>query len=136
MSTYLVKPSSLGDFQCSSSGEQDVASPYAMPAPRPTKLLLTTYGVDVAKYVLHYYNNYFGIPYPLKKLDLIGLPDTFEAGAMENFLAPSPIREHRSLLIDPKTASINAKTGCRRGAICARNGSPVVRRSRHDAMVG
>jgi aminopeptidase N/puromycin-sensitive aminopeptidase len=31
--------------------------------------------VDVAKYVLHYYNNYFGIPYPLKKLDLIALPD-------------------------------------------------------------
>ena len=82
------------------------ASPSA-PAPRPTRSLSPHYGVDVAKYVLHYYNNYFGIPYPLKKLDLIGLPD-FEAGAMENFGAIT-YRE-TALLIDPKTASENAKT--------------------------
>ena len=44
--------------------------------------------------MLHYYNNYFGIPYPLKKLDLIALPD-FEAGAMENFGAIT-YREDRS----------------------------------------
>jgi aminopeptidase N len=50
----------------------------------PDKVALTPYSVNVAKYVLHYYNTYFGIPYPLKKLDLIALPD-FEAGAMENF---------------------------------------------------
>ena len=68
----------------------------------PDKVALTPYGVDVAKYVLHYYNNYFGIPYPLKKLDLIALPD-FEAGAMENFGAIT-YRE-TALLIDPKTAS-------------------------------
>jgi aminopeptidase N len=72
----------------------------------PDKVALTPYGVDVAKYVLHYYNNYFGIPYPLKKLDLIALPD-FEAGAMENFGAIT-YRE-TDLLIDPKTASIGAK---------------------------
>jgi aminopeptidase N/puromycin-sensitive aminopeptidase len=64
--------------------------------------------VDVAKYVLHYYNNYFGIPYPLKKLDLIALPD-FEAGAMENFGAIT-YREN-ALLLDPKTASVGSKKG-------------------------
>jgi aminopeptidase N len=55
--------------------------------------------------MLHYYNGYFGIPYPLKKLDLVALPD-FEAGAMENFGAIT-YRE-TDLLIDPATASIDA----------------------------
>ena len=103
MSTYLVA-FLVGDFQCS-SGEQDGVA--IRTCSTPDKVALTSYGVDVAKYVLHYYNTYFGIPYPLKKLDLIGLPD-FEAGAMENFGAIT-YRE-TALLIDPKTASINAKT--------------------------
>ena len=103
MSTYLVA-FLVGDFQCS-SGEQDGVA--IRVCSTPDKVALTPYGVDVAKYVLHYYNTYFGIPYPLKKLDLIGLPD-FEAGAMENFGAIT-YRE-TALLVDPKTASINAKT--------------------------
>jgi aminopeptidase N len=102
MSTYLVA-FLVGDFKCS-SGEQDGVS--IRTCSTPDKIALTSYGVDVAKYVLHYYNNYFGIPYPLKKLDLICLPD-FEAGAMENFGAIT-YRE-TALLIDPKTASENAK---------------------------
>jgi aminopeptidase N len=104
MSTYLVA-FLVGDFQCS-SGEQDGVA--IRTCSTPDKVALTTYGVDVAKYVLHYYNTYFGIPYPLKKLDLIALPD-FEAGAMENFGAIT-YRE-TALLIDPRTASINAKMG-------------------------
>jgi aminopeptidase N len=104
MSTYLVA-FLVGDFQCS-SGEQDGVT--IRTCSTPDKVALTTYGVDVAKYVLHYYNNYFGIPYPLKKLDLIALPD-FEAGAMENFGAIT-YRE-TALLVDPKTASINSKMG-------------------------
>jgi aminopeptidase N/puromycin-sensitive aminopeptidase len=102
MSTYLVA-FLVGDFQCT-AGEQDGVA--IRVCSTPDKVALTAYGVDVAKYVLHYYNNYFGIPYPLKKLDLIGLPD-FEAGAMENFGAIT-YRE-TALLIDPKTASINSK---------------------------
>ena len=102
MSTYLVA-FLVGDFQCT-SGEQDGVAIRACST--PDKVALTPYGVDVAKYVLHYYNTYFGIPYPLKKLDLIALPD-FEAGAMENFGAIT-YRE-TALLIDPKTASIDAK---------------------------
>ncbi len=104
MSTYLVA-FLVGDFQCT-SGEQDGVA--IRSCATPDKVALTTYGVDVAKYVLHYYNTYFGIPYPLKKLDLIALPD-FEAGAMENFGAIT-YRE-TALLLDPKTASINAKKG-------------------------
>jgi aminopeptidase N len=104
MSSYLVA-FLVGDFQCT-SGEQDGVAIRACST--PDKVALTPYAVDVAKYVLHYYNTYFGIPYPLKKLDLIGLPD-FEAGAMENFGAIT-YRE-TALLIDPKTASLNSKIG-------------------------
>jgi aminopeptidase N/puromycin-sensitive aminopeptidase len=102
MSSYLVA-FLVGDFQCT-SGEQDGVA--IRVCATPDKVGLTPYGVDVAKYVLHYYNTYFGIPYPLKKLDLIGLPD-FEAGAMENFGAIT-YRE-TDLLIDSKTASVGAK---------------------------
>ncbi|HEY2860021.1 MAG TPA: M1 family metallopeptidase [Terracidiphilus sp.] len=102
MSTYLLA-FLVGDFQCT-HGEQDGVKIGVCST--PDKVELTSYGVDVAKYVLHYYNEYFGIHYPLPKLDLIGLPD-FEAGAMENFGAIT-YRE-TALLIDPKTASVGAK---------------------------
>jgi aminopeptidase N len=104
MSTYLVA-FLVGDFQCT-KGEQDGVD--IRVCSTPDKVALTPYSVEVAKYVLHYYNTYFGIPYPLKKLDLIGLPD-FEAGAMENFGAIT-YRE-TALLLDPKTASVGAKKG-------------------------
>ena len=67
MSTYLVA-FLVGDFQCT-SGEQDGVA--IRTCSTPDKVALTPYGVEVAKFVLHYYNTYFGIPYPLKKLDLI-----------------------------------------------------------------
>jgi aminopeptidase N/puromycin-sensitive aminopeptidase len=102
MSTYLVA-FLVGDFQCSSGDSDGVAIRVCS---TPDKVALTPYGVDVAKYMLHYYDTYFGIPYPLKKLDLIALPD-FEAGAMENFGAIT-YRE-TDLLIDPKIASVGAK---------------------------
>jgi aminopeptidase N len=102
MSTYLVA-FLVGDFQCT-AGEQDGV--VIRTCATPDKVALTSYGVDVARFMLHYYNDYFGIPYPLKKLDLIALPD-FEAGAMENFGAIT-YRE-TELLIDPATASIDAQ---------------------------
>jgi aminopeptidase N len=102
MSTYLVA-FLVGDFQCT-EGESDGVK--IRGCATPDKVALTSYSVDVAKYVLHYYNNYFGIPYPLKKLDLIALPD-FEAGAMENFGAIT-YRE-TDMLLDPKTASVGAR---------------------------
>jgi aminopeptidase N len=104
MSTYLVA-FLVGDFQCS-SGEQDGVA--IRVCSTPDKVELTHYAVGVAKYVLHYYDDYFGIHYPLPKLDLIALPD-FEAGAMENFGAIT-YRE-TLLLIDEKTASEGTKKG-------------------------
>jgi aminopeptidase N/puromycin-sensitive aminopeptidase len=102
MSTYLVA-FLVGDFQCT-GGESDGVAIRACST--PDKVALTPYAVDVAKFMLHYYNTYFGISYPLKKLDLIALPD-FEAGAMENFGAIT-YRE-TDLLLDPKTASVGSK---------------------------
>lgn len=42
------------------------------------------FALDVACKALPYYSDYFQIPYPLPKLDLITIPD-FSAGAMENW---------------------------------------------------
>jgi aminopeptidase N len=102
MSSYLVA-FLVGDFQCT-KGESDGVA--IRSCATPDKIALTHYALGVAKYVLHYYNTYFGIPYPLKKLDLIAIPD-FEAGAMENFGAIT-FRE-TAFLLDPKTATIAAK---------------------------
>ena len=102
MSSYLVA-FLVGDFKCSSGESDGVAIRVCA---TPDKVALTPYALDVATYVLHYYNTYFGIPYPLKKLDLIAIPD-FEAGAMENFGAIT-YRE-TDLLLNPATATIAAK---------------------------
>lgn len=42
------------------------------------------FALDVAIDVLHYYNSYFSIDYPLPKMDLVAISD-FSAGAMENW---------------------------------------------------
>jgi len=65
-----------------------------------------TYARDVAAALLPFYDNYFGVDYPARKLDLIAIPD-FEAGAMEN-LGAITFRE-TLLLVDDKTASTDAK---------------------------
>lgn len=102
MSTYLVA-FLVGDFQCT-SGESDGVP--IRGCATPDKVELTKYAVKAAEFVLHYYDNYFGIKYPMPKLDMIALPD-FEAGAMENFGAIT-YRE-TDLLLDEKNASVGAK---------------------------
>jgi aminopeptidase N len=49
--------------------------------------------------ILHYYNNYFGVPYPLAKLDQIAIPGGFN-GAMENW--GGIVYNEAVLLYDPK----------------------------------
>ena len=41
------------------------------------------FALDTSVKLLSFFNDYFGIPYPLEKLDHIAIPD-FAAGAMEN----------------------------------------------------
>ena len=102
MSTYLVAYL-VGDFQCLSGSSDGV--PIRVCAP-PSQVQMGAYALHAAEFFLHYYDNYFGIKYPMPKLDMIAIPD-FEAGAMENFGAIT-YRE-TALLMDPKTASLAVK---------------------------
>ena len=72
----------------------------------PDKVGLTDFGLDVSVRSLEFFENYFGVPYPLPKLDVIGLPD-FSAGAMENW-GLMTFRES-VLYVDPKSSGIETK---------------------------
>ncbi|MBU6452877.1 MAG: M1 family metallopeptidase [Cyanobacteria bacterium REEB67] len=67
---------------------------------------LTDFALNSAGKFMTYYEDYFGVPYPLKKLDLIGVPD-FAHGAMENIGAIT-FRE-TALLVDENNSSTSAK---------------------------
>ena len=64
------------------------------------------FSLELGKKLLTSYEKYFGIKFPLPKLDLIAVPD-FAAGAMENWGAIT-FRE-TILLYDPKTSSTRTK---------------------------
>jgi aminopeptidase N len=61
------------------------------------------YALDQAATLLHYYNEYFGFPYPLPKLDLIAAPGEIQGGAMENWGAI--FYSQADLLFDPATST-------------------------------
>jgi aminopeptidase N len=65
-----------------------------------------TFAMEATKKFLTYFEKYFGIKYPLEKLDMIAVPD-FGSGAMENWGAIT-YRED-ALLYDPKVSSLTAK---------------------------
>ncbi len=69
---------------------------------RPGKADLTGFAVEVGSHALRFFTDYFGIPYPGGKLDLVAIPD-FAFGAMEN-LGCVTFRES-VLLVDPANAS-------------------------------
>ncbi len=68
----------------------------------PGKESLTQFGLDVTAFCLRWFQDYYGIPYPSDKVDLLALPD-FAAGAMEN-LGCITFRESL-LLVNPATAT-------------------------------
>ncbi len=60
------------------------------------------YALESTAQILEYYNDYFGVPYPLPKLDQIAIPGGF-GGAMENW---GGITYYESaLLFDPEKSS-------------------------------
>jgi puromycin-sensitive aminopeptidase len=63
---------------------------------------LTGFALDVGAHALRFFRDYFGLPYPGDKLDMVAIPD-FAAGAMEN-LGCVTYRES-ALLVDPSTAA-------------------------------
>lgn len=64
------------------------------------------FALEVAKKTLPFYREFFGIAYPLPKLDLIAIPD-FAAGAMENWGLVT-YRE-TALLVDAANSSASTK---------------------------
>jgi puromycin-sensitive aminopeptidase len=68
----------------------------------PGKGHLTAFGLEVGAFCLRWFQDYYGIPYPAEKVDLLALPD-FAAGAMEN-LGCITFRENL-LLVDPAAAT-------------------------------
>lgn len=68
----------------------------------PGKEGLASFALEAAQHALRFFGDYFGVPYPGAKLDLVAIPD-FAFGAMENFGAVT-FRES-VLLIDPAEAS-------------------------------
>jgi puromycin-sensitive aminopeptidase len=99
MSTYLVafvvgelehtEPSRVGDTPL---------SVWCVPGKRR----LAAFGQEIAVASLRYFEDYYGLPYPGDKLDLLAIPD-FAAGAMEN-LGAITFRE-TALLVDERAAS-------------------------------
>ena len=72
------------------------------------KLGSAAYPLAVTRDVLRYYNNYFGVPYPLAKLDQIAIPGGFN-GAMENW--GGIVYNESALLYDPKKSPDKVKRG-------------------------
>ena len=72
----------------------------------PGKESQAAFALETSVKLLGYFNEYFGIPYPLAKLDHIAIPD-FAAGAMENWGIVT-YRE-TALLVDPENSSAGTR---------------------------
>ena len=103
MSTYLLA-FAFGELGYKEATTKDgvVVRTYAT----PDKVEMTSHGLDSAVRALEFFSDYFGIAYPLPKLDMIALPD-FSSGAMENWGLVT-YRE-TTMLTDDKTGSIESK---------------------------
>ena len=99
MSTYLVA-FIVGPLEATEPVDVD-GVPLRIVHP-PGKAHLTPFALEVGAHALRFFTDYFGIPYPADKLDLVAIPD-FAFGAMEN-LGCVTFRES-VLLVDPGQAA-------------------------------
>lgn len=104
MSTYLVAWVA-GDLQKKAAKTKSgvEVSIWSTKAHDPSNL---DFALDIATRTIDFFNDYFGVPYPLPKSDHVALPD-FSAGAMENW-GLITYREI-ALLVDPKTTSLSVE---------------------------
>ena len=99
MSTYLLFLS-LGDYERVKRTVDGVEIGVIV---KRGDIRKASYALDQAGKVLHYYNTYFGVRFPLPKLDLIAAPGEISGGSMENWGAIFYSQHH--LLFDPKTST-------------------------------
>lgn len=100
MSSYLLA-FVVGDLQFKEAKTKDGVSVrvYSTKAHPPAAL---DYALDINKKGIEFFNDYYGVPYPLPKSDNVAIPD-FSSGAMENW---GLITYRESILLaDPRTAS-------------------------------
>lgn len=102
MSTYLLYLG-VGEFESISSRVRNTTIRVLATRGNSSK---GRFSLDICKKLLKAYEDYFGVKYPLPKLDLIAIPD-FASGAMENWGAIT-FRE-TILLYDPMTSSTQTK---------------------------
>jgi tricorn protease interacting factor F2/3 len=79
MSTYLVF-FGVGEFEFTTDRED----PRVRVATLPGMKSYATFGLEFGRKSLAFSEDYYGIPYPLPKMDMIAIPD-FAFGAMENW---------------------------------------------------
>ena len=79
MSTYLVF-FGVGEFDFTRDTEDPRVRVATLPGMKPYAM----FGLEFGRKSLAFSENYYGIPYPLPKMDLIAIPD-FAFGAMENW---------------------------------------------------
>jgi aminopeptidase N len=70
------------------------------------KAELGRYALEASAQILQYYNDYFGLPFPLPKLDQIAIPGGF-GGAMENWGGITYFES--TLLFDPMNSAAETK---------------------------
>ncbi len=100
MSTYLLF-FGLGDFE---RVQRTVAGVDVGIVVKRGDTASAAYALDAAAAILPFFNQWFGTPYPLPKLDMVaGAGESASFGAMENWGAIFYFE--RDLLIDPKLAS-------------------------------
>jgi len=103
MSTYLLA-FIIGDFEYVEGYTKDKVQVRVFTT--KGKSHQAKFALDVAIESLEFYNEYFGIPYPLPILDMIAIPD-FESAAMENWGAIT-YRES-AILVDEDHTSLSNK---------------------------
>jgi puromycin-sensitive aminopeptidase len=101
MSTYLVAWV-VGPLEV--TGAVDAGGVAVRVAHVPGKGHLTQFALDAGAFAIRFFTDYYGIPYPGEKCDLVALPD-FSFGAMEN-LGCVTFRETR-LLLDPAKVTLD-----------------------------
>jgi puromycin-sensitive aminopeptidase len=99
MSTYLVA-FVVGPFEATQTEDVD-GVPLRVVFPKG-KAHLAGFAMECGRFCLRYLRDYYGIPYPGDKVDLVAIPD-FAFGAMEN-LGCVTFRES-ALLVDTATAT-------------------------------
>ena len=104
MSTYLLYIG-VGHFVSTSAPALGNSKATINVYTTPDKIEYANLPLEYTQKFLAYFENYFGIPYPLPKLDMIAIPD-FAAGAMENWGA---ITFREIALLGDKNTSVVVK---------------------------